>query len=484
MSLPENNSPLYPEDQQPLYEKYEEWATWYSGDPTRIANFYDQRMPDDNFWGTAFGKKKPKKMLHVPVAGDLAQTSSDLLFNEAPRFKFKEESKATEERFQEISEKDNLMGKLLESGEVQAALSGVFLKINWDISLASHPILSIAQVDNAVAEFKHGYLTAVTFRKDIQNERNSIYRHVERHEMRGETSYILNGLYKGTRKDYGKRLDLSEHPYTQNMQDEINTGINSLLVRYIPNKRPNRLFRGSPYGMSDFAGIEGLMDALDEAYTSWMRDIRLGKARIMIPDTWLKRNEETGELGFDDEEEVYAQMDVDPLAAKNVTLTPVEFKIRTQEHEQTCMNLVEQIVVNAGYSPQSFGLHIEGQAESGTALNVRERKSLNTASKKQNTWKRPLEDIAELMLEVDSKILGNDTTVERPSVEFGDPGQTDVRALAETVELIRRAKAATTRTLVAMLHPDWSKEQIEEEAAALDREQGMLEDPIQEGVAD
>ena len=66
--------------------------------------------------------------------------------------------------------------------------------------------------------------------------------------------------------------------------DMISTGSPGLAVVYVPNQRPSS-WRNDPLGQhlgrSDLAGVESLMDALDEAYSSWMRDIRLGKARLL-----------------------------------------------------------------------------------------------------------------------------------------------------------------------------------------------------------
>ena len=303
--------------------------------------------------------------------------------------------------------------------------------------------------------------------------------------MIGSNGHILNGLYRGRKNELVKQLKLTDHPYTENMVEDINLKIPTLAVRYIPNMKPNRMFRGSNIGMSDYGGIEGLMDALDETYTSWMRDIRLGKAKAMVPETWLK-TDESGEIIFDEDEEIYTMLQMDPMSAakSNVGITQVQFNIRTEEHEKTAMGLLERIVTSAGYSPQSFGLNIEGRAESGTALNIRERKTFNTASKKQNYWKGAMEEILEIMLMIDNKMLGNKAVVHRPTISFSDSVQPDTLTLATTVELITRAQAATARTKVAMLHPDWSKEQIEEEAAQIEKEMGLgVPDPMQAGIS-
>ena len=45
-------------------------------------------------------------------------------------------------------------------------------------------------------------------------------------------------------------------------------------------------------GRSDYDNLRDLMDALDESYSSWMRDIRLAKARLIVPAQFLRRKPE------------------------------------------------------------------------------------------------------------------------------------------------------------------------------------------------
>jgi hypothetical protein len=65
-----------------------------------------------------------------------------------------------------------------------------------------------------------------------------------------------------------------------------------LTAAYVPNIRPARAWRHIPtaayWGQSDFQGIEGILDALDETYSSWMRDVQNGKGRIIVANSLLE----------------------------------------------------------------------------------------------------------------------------------------------------------------------------------------------------
>jgi len=499
MPLPENPKMSWPpKEWEEVYNLYIEHDAWYSGDPNRLAAVYSSLIPGaygpygdffynpsapfmggtprGRFWATEL-KEERRVMIHVPIAGDLAALSSDLLFSEAPSFiipeaheeKSSNDAKKAQDRLNQIIESGGVVNRLIESAESCAALGGVFIKPNWDTELAPFPIFSVAQADTAVPQFRWGFLTSVIFWKVIDEDDDVVWRLLECHE----DGVILNGLYKGTRDQLGIRVGLTAHSATADLEDVIHTGIKGVAVRYIPNIKPNRRFRGSPLGMSDYSGNEGLMDALDEVFTSWMRDIRLAKARIIAPEQWLTKGED-GSLKFDIDKEVFVGVNADPLSSDKAGITMNQFAIRTEEHQKTALELMDRIITNAGYSPQSFGLKIEGRAESGTALNIRERRSFLTKAKKERYFKPAIEDVLHMMLQLDREVFRSGVTVYRPTVAFNDSVAPDITTLATAVELINRAQAASVKTKVQLLHPDWSKEQVEKEAEEILKEQGIM----------
>lgn len=488
--LPDNPQMKWPpENWRQVYEKYAEWAAWYSGDPNQLAAVHSAMVytptPRGRHWAKDVQEER-RTMIHVPIAGDIATASADLLFSESPDIRIPEaheeragsDAKKTQERLEQIIEGIGLHNRFLEAGESAAALGGVFLKATWDKEVSPYPILSIAQADNAIPEFRWGVLTAVTFWKEIEEDGDTVWRLLERHEK----GVILTGLYKGTRDKLGARVSLKTRPDTANEQDEIKTRIDDLLVRYVPNIRPNNLWRGSALGKSDYAGSEGLMDALDEVYTSWIRDIRLGVGRLIVPDYWLEKTPD-GQQGFDIDREVFTTLPgVSPT--QDVGITVSQFEIRTEQHRQTALDLLDRIISRAGYSPQTFGLKIEGRAESGIALNIRERKSFVTKAKKERYWKPALEDILRIMLHIDREFLGNSVTVFRPSVAIQDSIQNDLLQTSQAVEMLNRAEAASIWTKVRMVHPDWSEEQVTEEVQRIKEERGLaMPNPDEVGMA-
>ena len=154
-------------------------------------------------------------------------------------------------------------------------------------------------------------------------------------------------------------------------------------------------------------------------------------------------------------------------------VTVQQFEIRADEHRMTALDLLDRIITASGYSPQSFGLSIEGRAESGTALRIRERKSLKTQQKKATHFKPRIEDLLHLALQVDRLYLSKDTPIEfRPCITFADSIQESTDELSKAVLTIHQAEAASIQTKIEMLHPEWGNDQVQAEVDRIMDESG------------
>ena len=466
------------------------WAAWHSGEPDELARVYGGGLNPTGgpaaaffhdsqyrggvvgkfarfFWGTPPSPGEQRTKVHVPIAGDLAALSADLLFSDPPTLGA--ESAATGDRL-ESYEECGLWTSLREAAEVGAAMGGVYLRVVWDRAVSDKPWLSAVGPDGAIPEWSWDRLAAVTFWKVLDSDGTGVLRHLERHEP----GRILHGLYEGTRDKLGRSIPLTEHPATAGIAkaltsgDGIETGTQLLTAEYIPNMRPNRLWRNVPcavnYGRSDYAGIEPLMDSLDEAWGSWMRDLRLGKARIIVPTEALESLGRGQGAIFDADKEVFTGMDLGPNP--DTTITETQFKIRVEEHEGTTKALVEQIVRSAGYSIASLG-GTGDIAMTATEVTARERRSLTTRGQKAGYWSTGLARILTALLAVDQARFKTPITVETPDVDFPEAVSADPKDVAQTAQLLAQAVAASTETLVRMVHPDWDDTRVTAEVAAI-----------------
>lgn len=490
MPLPLNKAGQWPPlDMKPYVDQALASAAWWSGvtddlkatsdagGTTGRRRFWQRRNTSDQTNSTGH--------LHAPLAADIASVSSDLIFGDG--FGLNTDDTKAQAELEVLEEQIGLTNLLAESGEWAAATGGVYLRPAWDKGVADHPLAEVIPQHQAVPDFKYNRLTAVTLWREIHVEQSDVWRLLERHE-KGKVEY---GLYVGSKSDLGDIRPLTDHPITQDLKDTLilpGRLKDRMLVSYVPNVRPNRRLPQKPLGRSDWDGAEPFLDALDEVWTSLMRDIRLAAARIIVPQDWLKlaghRPGTTAQI--DPDSEVFTQFNIDERPDGN-PFSPTLYQpaIRVQEHLDAALGLAEQIISAAGYSPQTFGLEIEGRAESGTALRSRKSKSDATKGKKQRYYQPEIRQFALNLLDIGAEIFKTPT--------IGDPKVNPVKVVWPEVEMdasekalwikaLREAQAASIDTAVRLAQPELEDTEVAAEVARIkDETKVELPDPTMLG---
>lgn len=496
MPLPNGSTEWPPARVDGLRQDMAEWAVWYAGDPDQLTAFYDTtaRAMRANtrpaqyqggvvgrlarwWWGVPTAQGEQPTKLHVPLASDICATSADLLFSESPKLSSSSESL---QEFLDGLQDDGLPMRLHEGAEVQAALGGVYLRNSWDRDLGPRPWTDVIHADMALPEWRQGRLWAVTFWQVLprlsSDSEGTVWRLLERHEA----GRIEHGLYQGSTDNLGTRVPLQEHPSAEYLAKLVDaesgyaTGVDRLTAQYVPNMLPNRLHRGSRQGRSDLQSLPPLLDALDEAYSSWLRDIRHAKSRIHVPASMLESYEPGKPAVADIDREVYVPVQ-GMLAKGDNTMDQMiqaqQFAIRFAEHSQTCAEWTKTIVESAGYSTQSL-TGDGGGAVTAAEVHSHERRSYMTRGKKIRYWQSALRDHLVTQAELANANLRAGLALDTVDIEFEDGVQDTLLELAQTAQTMRVAESASTETLVRLLHPGWDKDAIDAEVAAILSESG------------
>lgn len=86
---------------------------------------------------------------------------------------------------------------------------------------------------------------------------------------------------------------------------------------------------------------------------------------------------------------------------------------------------------------------------------AKNRRSLITRDRKIRYWRPVLAAMVEALLGVDANLFHTPGVVpQRPMIEWADAVSEEPKAVAETLELLARAEAASIETRVRTLHPD------------------------------
>src|SRR4051794_36474819 len=99
MPIPADNTPWPPPEWAEHYKRMRVDDAWYAGDRRRLARIYAHHAPPSErrwrLWGRRsqeYRNGRRDHRLHVPLPGDIAATSADLLFAEMPSIKVTDET--------------------------------------------------------------------------------------------------------------------------------------------------------------------------------------------------------------------------------------------------------------------------------------------------------------------------------------------------------------------------------------------------------
>ncbi|MFF4026997.1 phage portal protein [Nocardia elegans] len=506
MAMPDYSGAWPPAPHSEALDAYQLWGAWFEGNTSALERLY-QQWPQGvpvrasqyaagfigrlaRFW---WGRPpmQATKRLHVPAAADVARTSADLLFGQPPQWVLNEGDaknlEAAQDRLNHLLESSDSVATLLEAAELQSALGGVYLRLWWDRDVTDKVMLGAVAPDCAVPEWRYGKLSAVTFWTVVCDDKSGVWRHLERHEP----GAIYHALYKGDSSDIGRLMPLKEQEATAwaaDLVDEnssIPTRVSGLTAAYVPNVRPSRKWRNvpglSPLGRSDFEGLEQLFDQLDEAYSSWMRDLDLGKARLFVSADMMEDAGPGRGSMWDPEQAIFTPIPGGDLgsysgdAPKAGDLIHSEqFAIRHAEHQATCQALLARILSGAGYSVGDFGDDQLASAITATEVVARKDLSNRTRARKIGYWKSSIEPLARTMLELDAVIYGGDYGIQAdPEMQFPARADQSPMQLSQTILNLSQAEGISTETKVRMFNPGWSSDEIEDEVERILEEKQM-----------
>lgn len=520
MPLPEGkqlNEPWPPEPYGNIAgAAFEEIQAWWTGTPESLDGFYrghnlgQARGPvvkawqynggfagwaARKFWGDPPPVNSRQTRLHLPLAADIIETSSTLLFGEPIAFAFPgkkvtaadgtvstkdTQSSQTSSRLDKVMNNEEMHSSLLLGGQLQAAFGGVYGRIVVDKEVSDVPFFDFVDADRAVPEFRWGRLVAVTFWTLLAHDdsKGGWWRHLERHEP----GKVLHGLYRGEKDRLGRLEPLTEHPVTARLipfltnGNEIATGIDELAVDFIPNGTMNPVWRNipqlRPMGSPDLtADVLGILDSLDETYTSLMRDVRLAKARLVATAAMLQDHGPGKGTSIDLDREVYEAVQGDP---NNPILAAHQFAIRVDEHIRIGDDLMSKAIRKAGYSPWSFGLNDDGAAMTATEVEAKAARSFETRKFKSRYWRAFFQKMVPRLLAIDAaEFSGEGSKAGIEDIEITWPPavkDTDL-VRAQTVQAWDAAKAVSLDTKVRYLHSDWDEDRVTEEIEKIKEEQ-------------
>jgi hypothetical protein len=499
MPLPVPGSPWPPPFLADLLPQMQQWSAWYSGDIDQLTTAYGgtdiaRRLNHPAqlsggvrgalariLWGRPVADDMEDDRWHVPLASDLTAATAELCWSDPPHIEAT--SVAAQDRIAEYVE-DGLLTTCSEGTELGAALGGHYLQA---VLSKDHPraLCQSLDYDGAWPVFSRGKLMAVAFWWILDTTTSGkVWRHFESHELDpAGIGIIRHGLYLGSRDKIGDRQQLSARPETSYLVnpdlpllagDIWSTMTPGLDVAHIPGRTPQRLWRlhplGKSLGRSVFQGVEGAFSKLDDAYSSWLRDVDLGRSRLVVADYLLDTRGPGLGASFDLDRKLITPLAIPRAMGAGAEIDPIrmiQFAIRVEEHRATCQELTEVVLRAASFSAQTFGEDEQGNAQTATGVLSKDSRSMRTRGSILNEERIGLQSIIRKMLAMDQAAGNGPVADDTVTVSFPEGTEESPLQLAQTVQALRVAEAASDETIVRMVHPDWADDQVTAEVVAI-----------------
>lgn len=384
--------------------------------------------------------------------------------------------------------------KMFEAAESQAALGGVYIRVVWDEDVwEDRAFLDVVDADHAVPEFKWDRLMGVTFWEEFKGDKDTVYRWFQ-HYTKG---FIEHAVYQGTATDVGVRVPLNEVKKTQhlttpdedgniivNEEGKIETGDpDNLAAVYIPFKTNNPAWRHDnqlkQLGTSALTNdVLPWLSAIDEAWSSLMRDMRQGIGKVIISESLLEVLGAGAGTYFNMAKEVYAPVAEALDADGKPVIEQVQFNIRVTEHLEIILGLVKEVLKRVGLSPLTFGIS-EQVATTATEIKANTRDTATTQDGIQRYWGPELSHILTVLLRVDAHWFDTGLVVEENiEVEWPPAIEDSELEVATIIQAWQTAGIAALETMIRKAHPDWDDTRVKKEITAIEEKKKSEAPPI------
>lgn len=379
---------------------------WFRGNPSDLEKFYKQKRYPNEQYNTYFWREVTGKLvkIHYPLPSAISRHMSAILFGEDINLKVDAGSESVSTQLQERLDKilaENNIKELLERGaQIESYSGSLGAKIVVDPDFSDVPQIQFYPAEQIELSSKYGKVYEICFNDEYVYDNNryklkSIY-------GKGYIHYELQD------KD-GRLVPLSTVPELASLKDVLFVGpdgkpIKLLMAAFKPNKAVSTEFTETNYGASDYEGLYGIFQALDELISAWNDYYRNGRIITFISEDNLMRDPTTGNVipinkfGIND----VILYDSTPNNTKSQEVKRDIPELDVKPFRDGFKNLIEVALQRAGLSPISFGMDSVSVISSGETLNVREKITLKTRQDKIKLWKEFLSKLMKLVMIFDS----------------------------------------------------------------------------------
>ena len=492
-----------------------EYRVWSMGNSYVLRRFFVGTLEYrtcNYFWTRA---PLSYRMIHSGLPGLICSKMPRVLFGNgiAPTVSVykdsgevdKNKTKAATDYTLQLIDKVKLRDVLTECATNESWGGHSFIKFSFDTDLSNFPIIEAADIMSTEVVKERNETVAIIFKTWYEDKKKGNQQRKYRLDEIYTTdatgdAVIRYELYELTTGEE-KRVPLNSIPETQKIVEAVNsddevvfTGLKGMLAFEKPNKLPSLEFPHSNYGASDFEGATDSFDAVDEAYSTIINEIRDNRTFRYFASHNFRRDKDTGEILTPDDgftkNFVLTEGDIDQEQGVNKNRIVDQIPDKTEEHKAKYLTAVTVALNKAGLSPYSIGITgLESINQSAESQQERNKVTLETRKAKLELWTPYLSKVLSQLLAFNTYLLNivgvkqddmplpdMDITLSTVTLDFGEYLQDTDKDLVDIWGLAKSQGISSTQNAVRELHKSWSEKQILDETNVILFENGMATD--------
>lgn len=492
-----------------------EYRVWSMGNSYVLRRFFVGTLEYrtcNYFWTRA---PLSYRMIHSGLPGLICSKMPRILFGNgiAPTVSVykdsgevdKNKTKAATDYTLQLIDKVKLRDVLTECATNESWGGHSFIKFSFDTAISNFPIIEAADIMSTEVVKERNETVAIIFKTWYEDKKKGNQQRKYRLDEIYTTdatgdAVIRYELYELTTGEE-KRVPLNSIPETQKIVETVNsddevvfTGLKGMLAFDKPNKLPSLEFPHSNYGASDFEGATDSFDAVDEAYSTIINEIRDNRTFRYFASHNFRRDKDTGEILTPDDgftkNFVLTEGDIDQEQGVNKNRIVDQIPDKTEEHKAKYLTAVTVALNKAGLSPYSIGITgLESINQSAESQQERNKVTLETRKAKLELWTPYLSKVLSQLLAFNTYLLNTvgvkqddmplpdmDITLSTVTLDFGEYLQDTDKDLVDIWGLAKSQGISSTQNAVRELHKSWSEKQILDETNVILFENGMATD--------
>ncbi len=295
---------------------------------------------------------KTRNMDTMNMAKTSAAEMASLVYNEKCEISIGDDENEAAEFIRDVLKKNKFDKKFQDFLEYSFAMGGMVIKPyaeNGEIKL------SFVTADCFIPiAWSNETITEGVFLNETQKGQKK-YTLLEWHTWEKDIYTVTNELYESeSGQDLGRKIPLeTEYPGLEPVLGMPN--IDKTLFTYFKPNTANNIDIQSPLGIPIYANALDTMRSIDTAFDSFHREFRLGKKRIIVPESMVKVVYDQNGMPqryFDASDETYESFNTGNM--DDAKIHDISVELRVDEHIAAINALLNLYAMQTGFSSGTF----------------------------------------------------------------------------------------------------------------------------------